>query len=133
MAYNGILDAFVTSVATPVELRQQSIWMGAFTMGYIGAAYLLLATLDLGARGLVLGNIFNMLMRILWSSWFINRYMIKQHGARNMLKELLPKPGIFLVGTVAAGIMRRGNLENRQGIGSILNVLVVCAIGGSAM
>ena len=27
LAYNGILDAFVTSVATPAELGQQSFWM----------------------------------------------------------------------------------------------------------
>lgn len=133
MAYNGILDAFVTSVATPAELQLQSFWMGAFTIAYMGAAYILLTTLDLGARGLVYGNIFNMGLRILWSSWFITRYLKKQHGAMNILRDLLPSPGVFFVGTVAAGLLRRRGVGNQQGLAPILDVLAVCAICGSAM
>lgn len=133
MAYNGILDAFVTSVATPAQLRQQSLWMGAFTAGYLGAAYVLLNVLDLGARGLVLGNILNMLLRIVWSSGFIRGYMKENNITINVIKEVLPRPGIFVVGTVAASIMRRKSLEDRQGIAGMLDVLVVCAAGGSIL
>ncbi len=133
MAYNGILDAFVTSVATPAELQQQSLWMGAFTAGYVGASYILLTVLDLGAKGLVFGNIFNMLLRILWSSWFVTRYIKRHNGTLNVVKDLLPNPGVLVVGSVAAGIMRRRNLGDKQGIAGMIDVLVLCAIGGSIM
>ena len=133
MAYNGILDAFVTSVATPTELQQQSLWMGAFTAGYVGAAYVLLNVLGLGARGLVLANMFNMLLRIVWSSWFIARYMRKHDVTMNIIKDLLPSPGIFLVGTTAAIVMRGRDVNRKQGLVGIVDVLVVCASGSSAM
>lgn len=133
MAYNGILDAFVTSVATPAELRQQSLWMGAFTAGYITAAYILLRVLDLGAQGLVLGNIFNMLLRIGWSSWFVTRYLKRNNASIDVIKDVLPHPGAFFVGIFAAGIIRRADLENRQGIVGLLVVLMECAVGGSIM
>jgi oligosaccharide translocation protein RFT1 len=133
MAYNGILDAFVTSVATPAELQQQSLWMGVFTAGYVAVAYFLLNVLELGARGLVLGNIFNMILRILWSTWFISRYVRQINATMYMIKDMLPGPGVLFVGIVAAGIMRKQNSAEQQGITGMLNALVVCAIGGSIM
>ena len=133
MAYNGILDAFVTSVASPAELRQQSLWMGAFTASYVGAAYVLLHVLDLGARGLVFGNIFNMLLRIVWSSWFVARYLKRNSGSMDIIRDVLPSPGTFVVGATAAGIMRRNEIEDKQSIAGVLDILVVCATGGSIM
>jgi oligosaccharide translocation protein RFT1 len=133
MAYNGILDAFVTSVATPAELQQQSLWMGAFTAVYFAAAYILLTILNLGARGLVLGNIFNMLLRIVWSAWFVTRYMRKNNGTMDVVRDVLPNPGTFVVGLVAAGMMRGRDLGDKHGIAGMLHVLLICAIGGSAM
>lgn len=132
MAYNGILDAFVTSVATPAQLRLQSLWMGGFTAGYVGAAYVLLNVLGLGARGLVFGNMFNMLLRILWSCWFVMRYMKENNGV-DVIKDALPRPSILVVGTIAAGIMRRRDLGNEQGIAGVFDVLVICALSGSIM
>lgn len=133
MAYNGILDAFIASVATPAELNQQSLWMGWFTAVYLTAAYILLNVLHLGAQGLVLGNIFNMLLRILWSSWFITTYMRENNGAMNLMKAMMPRPGVFLIGTMAAGVMRRIDIEKRTAIAGMLDVLLVCGIGGSIM
>jgi oligosaccharide translocation protein RFT1 len=133
MAYNGILDAFVTSVATPAELQQQSLWMGAFTIGYVAAAYFLLNFLDLGARGLVLGNIFNMLMRISWSSWFISRYLTRNNGRINVVRDILPKPGVFLTGVIAAGTLRTMHLRDGEGLIGLIRVLIICALGGSIM
>lgn len=133
MAYNGILDAFVTSVATPAELRQQSLWMAAFTTSYFAAAYVLLTVLDLGARGLVLGNIFNMLLRILWSVWFIARYVRRNGGVLDVIKDVFPNSGTFTVGVVAAGVMRGRRLDQQQGILAMAEVILICAIGGSIM
>lgn len=77
MAINGILDAFVTSVASPAELRMQSVWMALFTGVYGVVAWILLDKLQLGAQGLVIANIINMTLRIIWSinaiqHWIVN-------------------------------------------------------------
>lgn len=133
MAYNGIFDAFVTSVATPAELQQQSLWMGAFTAGYVGAAYLLLNVLELGARGLALGNIFNMLLRILWSAWFISRYLKKHNSSMNIIKAVLPSPSTVSVGIAGAATLRSRSFETEQEIAGMLKVLLLCATGGSIM
>ena len=74
MGFNGILDAFVTSVATPAQLVTQSFWLMVFTGIYAAAAYFSLQVLGLGAQGLVLANIVNMTLRISWSVVFINKY-----------------------------------------------------------
>ncbi|KAG9793367.1 Oligosaccharide translocation protein RFT1 [Exophiala dermatitidis] len=75
MAVNGILDAFVTSVATPAQLRAQSGWMMLFTALYGAAAWLLLKKFAMGAAGLVGANMVNMVLRIVWSGWFIRRWL----------------------------------------------------------
>lgn len=77
-AINGILDAFVTSVATPSQLRRQSLWMAAFTSVYAGAAWLFLSKFEMGARGLVLANMVNMAARALWGLRFV-RYWVQEN------------------------------------------------------
>ena len=65
MAINGILDSFVTSVATPSQLRLQSVWMALFTAIYALASWIFLAKMQLAAQGLIWANVANMTMRIL--------------------------------------------------------------------
>ena len=79
MAVNGILDAFVTSLATPAQLRGQSLWMLLFTALYGLAAWVMMSVWDLGSVGLVGANMLNMGMRIVWSSVFVHRWA-KQAG-----------------------------------------------------
>lgn len=85
MAVNGILDAFVTSVATPAQLRAQSVWMLLFTALYGVAAWWLLKKLDLGAAGLVGANMVNMALRIVWSARFITAWAADHDGGKNGL------------------------------------------------
>lgn len=75
MAVNGILDAFVTSVATTAQLRAQSLWMLLFTAVYGAAAWAMLLKFKLGAAGLVGANMLNMILRIMWSAQFIRRWI----------------------------------------------------------
>ena len=133
MACNGILDAFVTSVASPAELQQQSLWMGVFTAAYFGASYILLTILGLGARGLVLGNIFNMLLRIVWSAWFVTRFLKQNNGTLDVMRDVMPNLGTYVVGVIAAVTMRTRDLGDKHGIAGIFDVLLTCAIGGSTM
>ena len=87
MAVNGILDAFVTSVATPAELRRQSLWMVAGTAVYGGTAWALLTKSGLGASGLICANMVNMALRIVWSLWFISGWI--GEGAVGLYERLL--------------------------------------------
>ena len=80
-AINGILDAFVTSVATPSQLRRQSLWMAAFTCIYAGAAWIFLSKFGMGARGLVLANTVNMGARSFWGLRFVWHWVQENRDA----------------------------------------------------
>jgi len=105
MAVNGILDAFVTSVATSAQLRAQSVWMILFTGVYGVAAWLALKKLKLGAVGLVLANGVNMAARIVWSINFIVRWLKANdtevhHTIGGTIRDTLPKPLSVLIAVV---------------------------------
>ena len=78
LAMNGILEAFVSSVASPEVLRTQSMWMVVYSILFGVASYVLLGICELGAHGLVWANGFNMLMRISYSGGFVRGYFIAQ-------------------------------------------------------
>lgn len=108
MAVNGILDAFVTSVASPAQLRTQSLWMLLFTGVYGVAAWTMLRRLDLGAAGLVGANMVNMVLRIVWSIAFVQRWAQERDTAgdsrviRTMTRESLPaSASVAVAGAVA--------------------------------
>lgn len=99
LAINGILDAFVASIATEAELGAQSIMMLGVTMIYLGAAYFSMTVMQLGAVGLVYANILNMSLRIIFSLWFIRawtkqnlptRLGDKQSAFGNFCQQSLP-------------------------------------------
>ena len=149
IGFNGILDAFVTSVATPAQLGTQSFWMMAFTGIYAAAAYVSLHVLGLGAKGLVLANIVNMTLRISWSVVFINKY-IKAYDGRLVGSFKQKRNGSFAwmdampsVTTIACGAgiaigLRTGmsqatnttqSLQLLVGSGALLGVaILVCEI-----
>ena len=79
MAFNGILEAFITSTATPADLRAQSRWLLAFSLGFVGAAVVLARGVGLGDTGLVWANVVNLWLRALYAWAFVRRFF----GARN--------------------------------------------------
>ncbi|KIW73026.1 hypothetical protein PV04_01180 [Phialophora macrospora] len=108
MAVNGILDAFVTSVATPAQLRTQSLWMVAFTGVYAAAAWAMMDVWQMGSVGLVGANMVNMALRIAWSLRFVRawaRERGKETGQKGglwsgMLVEVMPNAGGVLAWVV---------------------------------
>ena len=134
LAYNGILDSLVTSVATPAQLSRQSVWMAAFTVIYLALAYLSSAVDHLAARALILSNIANMTMRISWSAAFITKYL-KQEDAEFDPANMAPRPltVAFCVGT--AGILWKMPLadESLGGVMKLLSILLICGTGGLVM
>jgi oligosaccharide translocation protein RFT1 len=136
LAYNGILDAFITSVATTAELGRQSFWMAGFTAAYAGSAYLLLRILDLGARGLVIGNMVNMALRISWSVFFIQRYFQRQ-GVRVDTAKMRPRSTTIASCVGTAAILRAYTPENgfmlQNGLASLIPLVAICGVGGLSM
>ncbi|KAK0386428.1 hypothetical protein NLU13_6265 [Sarocladium strictum] len=89
LALNGITEAFVASVATETQVHRQSFWMGGFSVAFAGAAFVFMRVFSLGAIGLVLANIINMLCRIIWSAHFITAFF-SDHGASFDIASLFP-------------------------------------------
>ena len=80
LAVNGILDAFVTSVATPKQLRMQSLFMLGITAGYGGLCYLFLRHWGMGSEGLVWAGVGGMVGRICWGGWFVDAWIMENAG-----------------------------------------------------
>jgi oligosaccharide translocation protein RFT1 len=90
LAFNGITEAFVASTADSAEIRMQAAWMAVFSTCYAVMCFIFLHIGALGAYGLVLANIVNMLVRTLWSYTFIRRYLRRQ-GTDLQLVEVSPR------------------------------------------
>ncbi|MCJ1466558.1 Oligosaccharide translocation protein rft1 [Pseudocyphellaria aurata] len=105
LALNGILEAFVSAVATPAELRQQSAWMLAFSAAFATTGYFVLKVWDMGARGLVLANAINMILRIWWSWGFVREYF-NGKGISWRIEEVSPRVGSAISGALVAWGLR---------------------------
>lgn len=89
LAFNGLTESFVASVASKRQVHRQSVWMAAFSVAFAASALLFMRVLPLGAQGLVLANSVNMLCRIVWSLVFIKAYFAR-HGSTFAIGELIP-------------------------------------------
>eukprot|EP00164_Ancoracysta_twista_P000854 GFYU01001125.1.p1 GENE.GFYU01001125.1~~GFYU01001125.1.p1 ORF type:complete len:600 (-),score=141.79 GFYU01001125.1:1482-3281(-) len=72
IAINGITEAFCHAVSTEQETRRYSVILVVLTAVYLIATYVLCRAY--GAAGLVVGNCFNMIMRITYNAIFIRDY-----------------------------------------------------------
>lgn len=124
LAINGITEAFVSSVATTAEVNRQSVWMLGFSLGFAGAAYALLGLLNLGARGLVWANVINMLLRIVWSSAFIQTYL-ERNGTNIQILDLTPKPLTMAAGVGTYAVLNQLALGFQGGLMDIVKSGVV--------
>jgi oligosaccharide translocation protein RFT1 len=125
LAINGILEAFVSAVATPAQLRTQGAWLLAFSGGFAGAGWVLLGLWGLGARGLVAANAANMGMRIVWSWVFVSEWL-GERGVPLRLWQIIPGWGVVGSGVLTAGVL--GRLRMR---GGVMDLVEVITIGGA--
>ncbi|KPI40138.1 Oligosaccharide translocation protein RFT1 [Cyphellophora attinorum] len=82
MAVNGVIDAFVTSVATPAQLWWQSVGMIGFTGLYGAAAWLFLSIWGTGPEGLVWTQTVVMLARVAWGVAFVSSWIERTRQIR---------------------------------------------------
>lgn len=115
LALNGILEAFVSAVATPAQMRRQSAWMLAFSAAFATTGYFVLKVWDLGARGLVLANAVNMALRIWWSWGFVGKYL-GGRGVRWSMTDILPSASSMVSGLAATCALRFLKRDVSKGI-----------------
>ncbi|EXJ64507.1 hypothetical protein A1O7_00843 [Cladophialophora yegresii CBS 114405] len=118
MAVNGILDAFVTSVATPAQLRSQSLWMLAFTGVYAAAAWMMMDLWEMGSVGLVGANMLNMALRVGWSVRYIRAWVRERESEKETETEMGQK-GLGL------GLWRGMLREVMPNVGAVLGVVIL--------
>lgn len=113
LAVNGVSEAFVAATASTKDLHWQSIWMGAFSAGFIASAYVFLRVLDLGAKGLVWANCVNMGLRIVFNLAFVkgffrrNGVVSKSNAVRLAGPELNTRVGLQSHRSLTEHICRR--------------------------
>lgn len=113
LALNGITESFVASVATEAEVHRQSGWMGAFSVAFAAAAFLLMRVFPLGATGLVLANAVNMLCRIIWSMIFIKSFF-ERHSIKFGFADLVPRTSFTLCAIAAAAMYWLNVADNAE-------------------
>ncbi|MCJ1273468.1 Oligosaccharide translocation protein rft1 [Puttea exsequens] len=97
LATNGILEAFVAAVATPLEIRAQSASKVVQLAAFVGSSYYALHTFELGAQGLVVANVVAMALRVAWS-WNFVRGFVEGRGEGEGLKVGRMMPSVKSVG-----------------------------------
>ncbi|KAG5646159.1 hypothetical protein DXG03_004212 [Asterophora parasitica] len=140
LAFNGALEAFLSSVATPRDLNIQSRWMAVFSAVYILASVSFF-NLHLGDASLVYANILNLSVRIIYSATFVSAFYARL-GARQLLhwKSVLPGAQLLFCAATSAVLIRASSKVLKvdgiiNGAGQIsltqTSVLLHIAVGGA--
>lgn len=135
LAINGILEAFVSVVATDTQITRQTVWKVAFFGAFTGTGFLVLRVFEMGAKGLVLANAVTMGLRIWWSWGFVQGYLTSvTDGEGLILGNILPRTGSVAMGIAARGALMVMETGTRQdgGLGELLRcgiVAGVCVLG----
>lgn len=74
LSLNGIFEAFFQSVATGDQILKHSYFMMAFSGIFLLNSWALIEKLKLSIEGLILSNIINMILRILYCGVFLNKF-----------------------------------------------------------
>ena len=135
LAINGILEAFVSVVATDPQITRQTVWKVAFFGAFAGTGFLVLRVFELGAKGLVVANAVTMGLRIWWSWGFVQAYLRTVGGGEGLrFADFLPSMGSVAMGVAARGALMRLETGAWQdgGWGELVRcglVAAVCVLG----
>ncbi|EGG12253.1 uncharacterized protein MELLADRAFT_89263 [Melampsora larici-populina 98AG31] len=110
LALNGVLEAFVQSVANEKELGKMSkmmvVWCAVF-----GGSVWLMSLLDIGSEvGMVLCTCINMACRIGYCWKFVLSYQFSRKVEALSVAEVLPNQVVSLVFLISAWLVRRSEI-----------------------
>lgn len=86
LAFNGILEAVHQSTATGNEVVEYTYYMVVFSVVFMASSYLSITKLGLSLQGLILSNMLNMILRIVYCYHFIERFYKMSGVTLNILK-----------------------------------------------
>lgn len=132
LAVNGIAEAFVSAAATNSELRLQTKWMGILSAVFVVAAYVFLRITQSGVYGLLWANLVNMAARIIWSSFFIQRFFEK-HDSKLHAREILPSLGVCIAGAIGWLSLRYSTVPGGLDLENLTKVVTTGLCVGSTM
>lgn len=84
LAFNGVLEAVHQSTATGNEVVEYTYYMVGFSALFMASSYLCIEVLKLSIQGLILSNMLNMALRIVYCYSFIKHYYQKGGVALNL-------------------------------------------------
>ncbi|PIL33087.1 transporter [Ganoderma sinense ZZ0214-1] len=121
MAFNGVLEAFLASAASPSDLRAQARWLLLFSALFVAAAAGLARGLGLGDAGLVWANVGNLALRAAYAWVFASRFFRERGGGRGGDGVLLETrravpPAPVLAAFAAAGVAVRASARAHDGV-----------------
>ena len=151
LAVNGLLEAFISSVASPKDLDVQNRVMVGSSIAFIAAGWGCLQWREgagMGARGLVVANAVAMMPRIVWGIRYARRWFRRRgtemrwfDGSMEGGNEIgvVPSWGIMAIATVAWRIMdtrggeaRDGQMESEKmkDLGTRISIVIAIYVGG---
>ncbi|KAG7194969.1 Oligosaccharide translocation protein rft1 [Scheffersomyces spartinae] len=104
MAFNGVLEAFFSCVASKSELVNFSKFLTGQTLAVFVTMYVLIGRMDLGISGFILSNCFNMLLRIAYCSNFIIKFFRGYGYSITLLLAIARFKNTFLITAIAFAI-----------------------------
>ena len=123
MAFNGVLEAFLASAASPADLRAQARWLLVFSAAFVAAAAGLARGLGLGDAGLVWANVGNLALRAAYAWAFARRFFQERErsggggGGEGVLqaRRAVP-PAPVLAAFAVAGVAVRASARAHGGL-----------------
>ncbi|KAI1791604.1 Rft-1-domain-containing protein [Ganoderma leucocontextum] len=121
MAFNGVLEAFLASAASPSDLRAQARWLLVFSTLFVAGAAALARGLGLGDAGLVWANVGNLALRAAYAWAFARRFFRErsqgQGQGQGMLqaRRVVP-PAPVLAAFAVAGVAVRASARAHDGV-----------------
>lgn len=79
LSFNGIFEAFLASVATGDQILRHSYFMMMCSFAFLINSWIFIEYLDLSVNGLIISNIINMSLRIIYSFSFIVKFYRELH------------------------------------------------------
>lgn len=101
LAFNGIFEAFFSSIATSSDIKRFSYFMTLLSIVVLASLYVFIHNMKLGLSGLILSNSVNMLLRICYCAVSIKNYFARFNikftfmGVLNYLKSSILLVSVF--------------------------------------
>lgn len=74
LAFNGVLEGFLMAISDPTQTKYYTYFMSVVSIFVLMLLYYFIEVYHMGIRGLILANIINMTLRIIYCGVFVNKF-----------------------------------------------------------